>query len=163
MAPPKSLPRKWHWHWNHPWTKKAAKAWGFRRWLRRHGRLSPNFTLQEASGARRHPLGTKVPWGLRRRAQSHAFQLERLRHALGDRSIKIGSWYRNPAHNKAVGGARFSRHMRADATDIFKDTVDGFGAANFDRIAESVFAQGGFGTYPSGSRHVDTRGLRARW
>lgn len=164
LAPiPQKLPRKYHWHWQHPWTTKAARKWGFRRWLRRHGRLSPNFTTREASGAHRHPLGSKVPWAMRRRAQSHAFMLERLRHALGDQTISILSWYRNPAHNKAVGGARFSRHMMADATDFSKATVEKIGAKRFDAACEAIFANDGFGTYPSGSRHTDNRGFRARW
>jgi hypothetical protein len=160
--PPK-LPERYRWHWDHPWTAKARGSAGFRRWLRRHGRLSPNFTLAEAGGQHRHPLGTKVPVYMRRRAQGQAFMLERLRHALGDVSIPVGSWYRNPRHNAAVGGASQSRHMKADATDIFRAFVDAIGPARFDRIAGAIYADDGFGDYPSGSRHVDNRGYRARW
>jgi hypothetical protein len=32
-----------------------------------------------------------------------------------------------------------------------------------DRAADKVYARGGFGTYPSGSRHTDSRGSQARW
>jgi hypothetical protein len=41
--------------------------------------------------------------------------------------------------------------------------VDSFGHGTFDRAADRVFANGGFGTYPSGARHTDSRGSRARW
>jgi uncharacterized protein YcbK (DUF882 family) len=89
--------------------------------------------------------------------------LEQLRHALDDQPLPILSWYRTPAHNSAVGGASQSRHMQADAADFTVQTVEGFGSGRFDSACEKVFANGGFGRYPSGSRHGDTRGSRARW
>ena len=45
-------------------------------------------------------------------------KLEELRRMLGNTAITITSGYRCPAHNKAVGGATKSRHMRGDALDI---------------------------------------------
>lgn len=162
-APPKGLPRRWRWHWRHPWRKRVRLAWGFKRWLRRHGYLSPNFTIDEAGGHRRHPLGSRLPESMWRRAQVQAFRLERLRHRIGDRPVRILSWYRNPRHNAAVGGARFSRHMQGDATDFTQEFVASVGAERFDRLCDWLWAAGGFGKYPSGSRHSDSRGFRARW
>jgi len=163
MDYPNGLPRRWRRHWREPWRLRARRAWRFRRWLRRHGYLSPNFTQAEASGKGRNRLGSDVPASMLRRAQRHAFRLERLRHALGDRPVKIISWYRNPRHNRAVGGASLSQHMRAVATDHPRAWVESVGRTRFEREANRLFAKGGFGRYPSGSAHTDSRGWRARW
>lgn len=150
-------------HWRRPWTFRARRAWRFKRTLRRHGYLSPNFSKSEASGAGRHPLGTDVPANLMKNAQRQAFNLERLRHALGDQPISILSWYRNPRHNDAVDGATQSQHMKATATDHSKNWIATVGRARFDREADRIFAKGGVGHYPSGSAHTDSRGFKARW
>lgn len=47
-----------------------------------------------------------------------AMQLERVRHALGDKPMIISSGYRCPELNKAVGGARRSAHMEGWAADF---------------------------------------------
>ncbi|HEY3434203.1 MAG TPA: D-Ala-D-Ala carboxypeptidase family metallohydrolase [Solirubrobacterales bacterium] len=149
--------------WRRPWTVPSdpRKAADFKRLLLKHNHLSPHFTLAEA--ACHDAARTPVPRGLLDQAQGHAFNLERLRHELGDVSLPILSWYRTDAHNDAVEGASESRHLKADGTDFTVATVQRIGTAKFDRAAEKVFANGGFGRYPSGSRHVDSRGSRARW
>jgi hypothetical protein len=150
-------------YWRKPWTvpTDTRKATRFKKLLREHGYLSPHFKIREA---RCHDAAeTPVPARLLPRAQRHAFNLERLRHELGDVPLSPLSWYRTPAHNAAVGGASESRHMKADGTDFDVAVVNAIGTAKFDRAAEKVFDQGGFGRYPSGSRHVDSRGTRARW
>lgn len=53
-----------------------------------------------------------------------AMQLERVRHALGDKPMIISSGYRCPELNQAVGGARRSAHMEGWAADF---TCPGFG------------------------------------
>ncbi|HEY6637764.1 MAG TPA: GH25 family lysozyme [Solirubrobacterales bacterium] len=147
--------------WKFPWSAKARGSTAFKKILLEHGYLSPNFTLDEA---RCHdPARTAVPGNLKANAQRQAFNLEILRHELGDKPIAILSWYRTPAWNQHVGGASQSRHMQADATDFDVQLVDSFGASVFDKDADKVYARGGFGTYPSGSRHTDSRGSRARW
>ena len=161
--PPRNLPAKFEDEWAKPWRREARNNKDFKRWLLQHGYLSPHFRVAEASGASRHPKGTDVPKALLDNAQRHAFELEVFRHELGDVPISPGSWYRNPTHNSAVGGADQSRHLEADATDWFTGVVNRVGAAKFDRIANEVFAEDGFGVYPSGSRHLDSRGFRARW
>lgn len=132
---------------------------GFRRWLQRHGYLTPHFRLSEAACSD----GTPVPRSTIARARRHAFRLERLRHAIGDQPIETLSWYRSPAHNAAVGGASQSRHMDAWATDHDKAWVDRVGRARVRMAAERIWGDGGVGTYPSGSMHFDSRGSRARW
>jgi lysozyme len=158
---PAWLPQEYVKFWKSPWSKKAAASQGFKRILLEHGYMSPNFTIDET---RCHdPARTAVPANLRANAQRQAFNLEILRHALGDKPIAILSWYRTPAWNGHVGGASQSRHMQADATDFDVHFVDSFGPGVFDRAADRIYARGGFGTYPSGSRHTDSRGSKARW
>lgn len=151
-----------HWKfWKAPWSAKARNSRSFKRVLLEQGFMSPNFTVDET---RCHdPARTAVPPNLRDNAQRQAFNLEILRHELGDQPVAILSWYRTPAWNAQVGGASQSRHMQADATDFDVGFVDSFGSGVFDRAADKVYARGGFGTYPSGSRHTDSRGSRARW
>jgi hypothetical protein len=153
------VPKRYQWQWNHPWTRKAKHGIRFRRWLNSHGLLSPHFTVAEARCAD----GTNVTGMVKVRARNHAFDLERLRHELGDQPIPIVSWYRTPAHNKAVHGAAHSRHMKGDATDHPKSWVDRTGRERVQRAAERVFVNGGVGTYPGGSMHFDSRGVKARW
>jgi hypothetical protein len=158
---PDWLPEE-HWkHWKSPWSAAARRSKAFQRVLLEHGLMSPNFSVDET---RCHdPARTAVPGNLKAKAQRQAFNLEVMRHELGDKPIAILSWYRTPAWNANVGGATQSRHMQADATDFDVHMVDSFGAGVFDKAADKVYARGGFGTYPSGSRHTDSRGSKARW
>lgn len=160
---PSTLPKKYHRYWRQPWRFRARHSRGFKTWLRRHQYLAPHFTLSDASGAPRNPLGTDVPSGLVKKAQRHAFRLEILRHRLGDHPMPILSWYRNPRHNASVGGVSNSQHLRAVATDFTNEFINSIGRARFDREANKIFSKGGFGHYPSGSAHTDSRGFRARW
>ena len=160
MAYPKGLPKRYRWHWAHPWRLRARRHRGFKRWLRRNGYLSPNFTLREAACKD----GTNVPAGrMRRRAQRHAFRLERLRHALGDRPVAVISWYRTAEYNRRIGGASLSQHISAIATDHPRQWVDAMGRQRVLRHAERIFRSNGLGLYPGGSVHCDSRGFRARW
>ena len=151
-----------HWgKWQQPWAKKAREDAKFKALLFAHGFMSPHFSVDET---RCHDPGrTPIPRKLVAGAQKHAFNLERLRHELGDKPFAILSWYRTPAWNTHVGGAKASRHMSGDATDFDVAFVDSFGQGMFDKAADRIFSKGGFGTYPSGSRHTDSRGTRARW
>jgi hypothetical protein len=156
---PKGLPEKYQAHWRYPWKARARFSPGFRRWLDKHGFLTPHFTLREAASKD----GQGIPTRYNRKARDHAFNMERLRHKLGDVPIPVTSWYRSPAHNRAVGGAANSRHLYADACDIPLSFCQKVGRFRFDKIANEVFSGGGFGQYPGGARHVDSRGFRARW
>jgi hypothetical protein len=148
-------------------------------------RLSKHFSWAEvtaSSGYDGVPRGPfRLPSGKivtpRKNARRHALALERLRalvnaqrgkHGLPSTGIRTISWARSWQHNKDVGGAIDSRHLYFDATDIDRREVARLcpwkgGSSDFDRIASTVFGNGGFGTYPGGARHVDSRGYRARW
>jgi GH24 family phage-related lysozyme (muramidase) len=162
---PKDLPEKWFDHWRRPWLRKARRNIGFRHWLGRHGYLTPHFTKAEAAskaGARCPTAG--IPKLLIPAARNHAFRLERLRHALGDRPMSPLSWYRSPCHNTEVGGARHSKHLAAIATDFVKAWVDRSGGqAKLTALAKELGFKG-VGTYPGGNMHLDSRhGLFTTW
>jgi hypothetical protein len=84
----------------------------------------------------------------------HAEALDKLQ-ALRDRLGKpliLRSAYRSPEHNRAVGGAKASKHMDGTAFDI--------AMANHDPVAFETAARAvgflGFGYYPrSGFMHID--------
>lgn len=158
-ARPVGLPARYRYHWDHPWTLRARRHPGFRSWLDRHGYLTPHFRISEA----RCKDGTPVPSSLRGRCRNHAFNLERLRHTLGDQPISTISWYRHAAYNRRIGGASGSMHIRAIATDHPVSWVNARGRQRVLYHGNQIFAGGGMGTYPAGSMHFDTRGYRSRW
>jgi zinc D-Ala-D-Ala carboxypeptidase len=78
-------------------------------------------------------------------------KLQALRDRLG-KPLIVRSAYRSPEHNRAVGGAKASKHMDATAFDI--------AMSNHDPVAFEVAAREvgflGFGFYPrSGFIHID--------
>ena len=78
-------------------------------------------------------------------------KLQALRDRLG-KPLIVRSGYRSPEHNKAVGGAKASKHMEGTAFDI--------AMANHDPVAFEAAAREvgflGFGYYPrSGFIHID--------
>ena len=86
-------------------------------------------------------------------------KLQALRDRLGAPMI-VNSGYRSPSHNKAVGGAKSSFHMKGIAFDVKMDNH------NPDEYIAAALAVGftGIGTYPRQNFiHVDDRGYRANW
>ena len=83
-----------------------------------------------------------------------------VREKLGNRPLRINSWYR-PAHiNKRVGGSLWSRHQFGDAVDFVSDYVSPY---QIYRTLDLWHAnQGGLGRYYSFT-HIDIRGHNARW
>jgi zinc D-Ala-D-Ala carboxypeptidase len=80
-------------------------------------------------------------------------KLDKLRLAMGHPLI-LTSGYRSPAHNKAVGGAKASYHMRGVAFDVRMDNVD---PHRFEAEARKAGFTG-IGIYArSGFIHIDTR------
>ena len=86
-------------------------------------------------------------------------KLQALRNKLG-KPLIINSGYRSPEHNKAVGGAKDSKHMVGIAFDVRMDNHDP------DAYIAAALAVGfkGIGTYPKQNFvHVDARAARAGW
>jgi zinc D-Ala-D-Ala carboxypeptidase len=78
-------------------------------------------------------------------------KLQTLRNRLG-KPLIVRSGYRSPSHNKAVGGAKASKHMDGAAFDIAMSNHD---PVAFEAAARAVGFLG-FGFYPrSGFIHVD--------
>ena len=78
-------------------------------------------------------------------------KLQALRDALG-KPLVLTSAYRSPEHNKRVGGAKNSQHMRGIAFDVRMENHD---PQAFEAAARAVGFTG-FGYYPrSGFMHID--------
>lgn len=86
----------------------------------------------------------------------HVAKLQVKRDRWG-KSVKINSAHRCEKHNKAVGGATGSRHVKGDATDI---TVVGMTPKQVSDDCEDFNGKGLYDTFV----HVDSReGKLARW
>lgn len=116
-----------------------------------------NFTWAEATkNGSRIPVSRNVAYGIIRIARV----MEEVRSRLGDRPIRVNSWYRDPVSNRAVGGAIYSRHLSGDAIDF---VVIGLHAYTvYDRLNPWWGAQGGLAS-SSIFTHIDARGYYARW
>lgn len=121
-----------------------------------------NFTWAEAlhvnraTGYYRKPANAKVVQGILKVARV----MEEIRRMYGDRPIRINSWYRDPATNAAVGGARFSRHLSGDAVDFVVPGVSCFNV--YARLSPWWGNRGGLAS-STVFTHIDMRGYRARW
>ena len=73
-------------------------------------------------------------------------------------AVKVTSSYRSPSHNRRIGGARKSWHMKCQAVD-FRVSGNGKAVLSFIRSHPSV---GGYKRYPAGFFHIDT-GPRRTW
>jgi hypothetical protein len=121
-----------------------------------------NFTWGEAlhvnrnRGSFRRPASASVVYNILKVARA----MEEIRRIYGDRPIKINSWYRDPATNAAVGGARFSRHLSGDAVDFVIPGVSCFDV--YARLSPWWGSRGGLAS-SSVFTHIDVRGYWARW
>ena len=80
-----------------------------------------------------------------------------------NKSITITSSYRCTKHNRSVGGATASRHVKGDAADI---VVNGVAPAEVAKYAESIGIKG-IGLYETDADghfvHIDTRDSKYFW
>jgi len=85
---------------------------------------------------------------------------QRARDRVG-RPFIITSWYRPPHINRAVGGARYSRHLVGDAIDFVCEDLNG----NQLYWLLDPWWPGGLGRYRRFPNlcHIDARGYRSRW
>ena len=116
-----------------------------------------NFTWAEATkNGSRIPVDRNVTYGIIRIARV----MEEVRARLGDRPISVNSWYRDPASNRAVGGALYSRHMSGDAIDFVVSGLHSYTV--YDRLNRWWGSRGGLAS-SSIFTHIDARGYYARW
>lgn len=88
--------------------------------------------------------------------------LERLR-VIVNRPITVAAGYRNPKHNKEVGGSPNSRHMLGDAWDV--KPPRGFTPKKLAQIAQNLGFTG-IGVYTHNGQyfvHLDTRPTLTIW
>jgi len=86
--------------------------------------------------------------------------LELLRNHLNKPVIVI-SGCRCEAHNKAIGGAKYSQHLLGKAADI---RVDGMTARQIYDVARNIVEFHGFGVADSlNFVHLDVRDAPSRW
>lgn len=83
--------------------------------------------------------------------------LQKIRDHFGVATV-INSGYRCPTHNKAIGGASQSYHMKGQAADI---NVKGIAPSEVAKYAESIGVLG-IGLYDN-FVHVDTRTNKFFW
>lgn len=122
-------------------------------------KLTNNFTLEEFNSK----CGRDIPNNVLPNILQLAKNLQVLRDAVG-KSISITSGYRSPQHNKKIGGAKDSQHVKGLAADI---KVTGMTPKEVALVIEGLIEQGkmkqgGIGIYPSWV-HYDVRGSKARW
>ncbi|MGB7086942.1 MAG: D-Ala-D-Ala carboxypeptidase family metallohydrolase [Phormidesmis sp.] len=116
-----------------------------------------HFTWAEATkNGSRIPVSRSVVYGIIRVARV----MEEVRSRLGDRPIRVTSWYRDPASHRAVGGAKYSRHLSGDAIDFVV-----IGMHSYTVYANLNKWWGSRGGLASSSifTHIDVRGFYARW
>lgn len=116
-----------------------------------------SFTWAEAThNGTRQPQSDVVREGIIRLAR----QIQPYRDRVGQPFV-VTSWYRPPAINRRVGGARYSRHLVGDAMDFY---IPGRSAKG---IAAEYFRDwpGGLGIYPRMPNilHADARPGKSRW
>jgi uncharacterized protein YcbK (DUF882 family) len=121
--------------------------------------MTKNFKLEEFNCK----SGAPMPLSVRNNVQRLAANLQVLRDELKV-PITITSGYSSEAHNKAIGGAKNSRHVIGDAADFKAHGIAPSAvAAIIERlISEGKMEQGGLKAYSSWV-HFDVRGVKARW
>tara|TARA_R110002126_G_scaffold282290_1_gene430571 strand:- start:1506 stop:1901 length:396 start_codon:yes stop_codon:yes gene_type:complete len=121
--------------------------------------LTTNFYLREFECND----GTAIPQKYVSNVKKLAENLQVLRDEI-KQPIHINSSYRHPAYNKKIGGAKFSQHLTASASDITaRDiTPKKLSKTILKLIKQGKMDKGGVGLY-NGFVHYDIRGKKAMW
>jgi putative chitinase len=126
-------------------------------WRNEKQKISEYFTVGEVTKGdpRRIPSDPKVIKNI----LSLARELDKVREAWGS-PIRVTSWYRPPAVNASVGGARSSQHLTGSAADIapHDGSIQQFQSWLDKRWDKAL----GYGA-KKGFVHVDLRPGRLRW
>jgi len=119
--------------------------------------MGSNFTWAELTkGGKRIPVDSATT----ERIVSLCKYMDKVREFLGSKPITVTSGYRDPATNRAVGGASRSRHMVGDAIDFF---VQGQNPVETFNRLKGYHKKGGLAV-GRGFVHLDRRpGGPVRW
>lgn len=110
------------------------------------------------SSGRAHGLNGLPPKALRGRLIPVLRAADEARERLGT-TVVILSAYRSAAYNKAIGGAKFSRHVECDALDIAAPKVPVTRLRTVLRqLRKEGYFTGGLGLKYPGFVHLDNRG-----
>lgn len=122
-------------------------------------KLTKNFSLHEFDCN----CGCEMPDDVKKNVKELAENLQNLRDKI-NKPVKITNSYRCVSHNKKVGGAKKSQHLKGKAADIqvVKISPDDIADIVIDMMDEGIFSIGGVGRYNTFT-HVDIRGAEARW
>ena len=117
-----------------------------------------NFTWGEATAG-----GSRIPVhaGITRNIIEIAEYMEEVRERLGNKPIRITSWYRPPHINRAIGGASQSRHLTGDAVDFWHSTLAPKDV--YAKLNPWWGSKGGLAFKHRAFTHIDGRGYKARW
>ena len=159
----------WSGDWYLPWEDNLEEdraietdtpsRWEDIEWNDFNAKVSKYFTVGEATNYSNKRIPKEVV--VKKNIFNLAQELDKVREAWGS-PIKVTSWYRPPAVNRAVGGARNSQHLYGKAADIrpvqgniykFQDWLDKTAWTN---KALGYGAKKGF-------VHLDLRPGRIRW
>jgi len=80
--------------------------------------LTEHFSLEEATVTSHTDLNNYPPPEVLRVIEQVAKRMEVVRACLGNRGIRVNSWYRSPEVNKRVGGSSKSQHTKGEAIDF---------------------------------------------
>lgn len=80
--------------------------------------LTEHFSLEEATVTSHTDLNNYPPPEVLRVIEQVAKRMEVVRACLGNRGIRVNSWYRSPEVNKRVGGSGKSQHTKGEAIDF---------------------------------------------
>lgn len=121
--------------------------------------LTKNFKFSEFESKDGAPMPADVKANIKLLAK----ELEKIRSAF-NLPININSGYRSPGHNKTIGGASNSYHMKGMAADF---TIPGRTPKQIAIVLEGLIKdgklkQGGIGIYNNWI-HYDIRSTKARW
>ena len=132
-------------------------------WLKLRKRMDQNFTKNFSLKEFASKDGAEPTPDVLENLRELAKNLQVIRDYFG-KPIKINSGYRSPEHNRSIGGAKNSQHVKGRAADIVITGVPPKQlAAELEKlIAAKKIKQGGIGIYPN-FLHYDIRGTKARW
>lgn len=80
--------------------------------------MTDHFTYEEVIVTSRRGFSNFPPKEVLITCLHTAEKMEAVRALLDGRAIKVHSWYRSPALNKAVGGSKSSQHLKGEAVDF---------------------------------------------